>query len=280
MTDLTDLSDLFTAAAREGLRRYANWNAELFDQMCQGPAVQLAASLEGVAGTREVVGAYLVLVREAIACQYLTCARDTFFERCLVDLVPRQLGLIAADRRLPALAKVWNLCEGLASEPEWLDQYVCARADDVHNIARLDEFLAEALAPALSPAIPSEGRAPYRVTTVDARTIDDDFLPGEMRLCAPRVVHITDRRRPVHLAVLLSTDGQSKLFGPVRMLGAHAEAGPSPEVVVGDSAVRIGQHSVDLPWLGVVERYVIAQSGFFVASAVNSQRLWILESHS
>lgn len=277
---MTDLSDLFAEAARAGRRRYANWNDELFEQLCAGPATALATSLEGAAGTEEVVAAYLSIAREAIACHYVTGANDTFFERCLVDLVPDQLALIAPDRRLPALAKVWNLCEGLAGEPAWLDQYVRARAGDIHNIARLDEFLIEALTPALSPAAPAQWRAPYRVVTLDTRTVDDDFVPGEMRLCAPRVVHITDSRRDVHLAVLLARKGASRLFGPVRNLAEHVEAGAGPDVVLGDSAVRIGQHSVDLPWLGVSRRYVLAQAGFFVASAVNSQRLWILESTS
>jgi hypothetical protein len=277
---MSDLTDIFMAAAHEGQRRYANWNDTLFDELCLGPATNLANSLEGAAGTEDVVTAYLSLVREAIACEYVTGANDTFFERCLVDLVPDQLALIAPDRRLPALARVWNLCEGLAGEPAWLDQYVRARADDIHNIARLDEFLIEALTPALSPAAPADWRAPYRVITLDTRSIDDDFVPGDMRLCAPRVVHITDTRRDVHLAVLLSRDGGSRLFGPVRKLSEHVESGTAPDIVLGDSAVRIGQHSVDLPWLGVSRRYVLAQSGFFVASAVNSQRLWILESTS
>ena len=107
----------------------------------------------------------------------------------------------------------------------------------------------------------------------------EDFLPGEMHLAAPRVVCVADRRDPDHrLGLLLGHGGQSRWLGPVPAMAPYDEDGPKPAAKVSGGEARVGSHQVDLPLLGEAHRVASARAGFVVVSAVDSQRLWIVET--
>lgn len=141
------------------------------------------------------------------------------------------------------------------------------------------EFLVEALGPALAPAEPAAWSGPFAVAVLDARPVLEDFLPGEMYLAAPRVVCVADRRDPAHhVGLLLGHGGGSRLLGPSPPLSPYVEEGPPPAATVSAGLARVGSHRVELPMLGEAHRVATALAGFVVVSAVDSQRLWIVET--
>ena len=68
------------------------------------------------------------------------------------------------------------------------------------------------------------------------------------------------------------------LLGLMTGLGEFVEAGDRPVVEFQDGRVRVAGEEVAMPRLRRCHRHVIARSGFLAACAVDSQRLWILES--
>jgi hypothetical protein len=279
--------------SRQSVRRHARWDPALFQEFCQGPARALWGRLKGQAVAKRSLAAYLELVREAIGAAYLVKDQGgglggrrsgqadwpNFLAFCLVKLIPEQLPALAADRHLPLLARVWNLCEGLLQEPAWVDRFVVASAGELTRLEDVEAFLVRVLEPALTPAAPSGWKGPFRLSLLDTRPVHDDFLPGEMYLAAPMVLCVRDRRHPdVSLGVFLRPRGKSQSLGLTPSLDEYAEQGELPPVNFADHEVRIGGQAVELPFLRRRHRHALARSGFLVASAVDSQRLWIVES--
>jgi hypothetical protein len=116
------------------------------------------------------------------------------------------------------------------------------------------------------------------VTLLSLRHADDAFLPGEMQLAAPTVLVVSDRRRPVRLGIHLRREGQSVV------LGTFGPAGPFPDEPAGvqvaweGGSASIGVDRVSLPFLAAPFRWAMVRAGYLVASAVDSQKLWIVES--
>jgi hypothetical protein len=135
------------------------------------------------------------------------------------------------------------------------------------------------LEPVLEPSAPASWGGPFGLVVLDTRAAHDPFLPGEMHLAAPAVLCVRDRRNPdVHLNILLRHGAGSRVLGLSPPLGEYPEEVHAPEVRFSDGRVRIGKHRVDVPLLGKPYRVATAGSGFVVASAADSQRLWIVES--
>ncbi len=153
-----------------------------------------------------------------------------------------------------------------------------ARALELKHLSGLEAFLIDVLDPVLSPAPSAKWSGPFQQTILDARLIDEEFLPGEMRLAAPWVLCIQDRRRPVRLGVLLQKNGKSEFIGPLPEMEPFHDATKLPHVEPQKNAIRIGEHIVKLPRLNVPLHVEIARAGFVIVSAVDSQRLWVVES--
>src|SRR5262245_47792100 len=112
---------------REGPRRFSHWDAAAFDAVLAGPALVLCDQMRGQADAEAVLDAYLRLAQEAAGIGLLRPAatgpiRGSFLERCLVELIPALLPRVPAGERLSALARAWNLGEGLRRQPSWLDR--------------------------------------------------------------------------------------------------------------------------------------------------------------
>lgn len=269
---------------RDGPRRFAQWNAELFDAIAAGPAYTLGEALSDAADRAGVVSAYLQLVQQAIGIGALhqagTGARWTsFLERCLIERIPALLPRVKNGERLSLLATIWNLAEGLWREPAWLDGYVTACTGRLDDLAAVERFLVRTLDPVLAPAPPAAWRGPFHVTVLDLRPLHAEFLPGDIGLAAPTVLRVEDRRRNgIQVGVLLRRDGGSEVLGLTEGLGDYMETSEHPAVAIHDGRTSIAGQAVELPFLRRCHRHVTARAGFIAACALDSQRLWIVES--
>jgi hypothetical protein len=293
-----------TAATREGSARHARWDAGVFAALSEGPARALWARIRDEPLATETLVAYLGLLREAVANGYVRGAAwddanrweaqrqvseaerqvtpppwRSCLEYCLVAAVPSGLPPVAPDRRVSFLAKVWNLGEGLLREPRWVDRYVVSRLGELRDLTQLEDFLVGILEPVLESGPPAEWRGPFRVSVLDLRPVVDDLLPGKMRLASPTLLVVQDRSRPaLYVSVLLRRGGRSEALGVSSDLPEHRETVRLPAAEFAVDAVTIAGHSVQLPFVDRVHDHLVVSAGFVVASAIDSQRLWIVES--
>jgi hypothetical protein len=262
--------------AADAVRRSSAFDAARFEAFVDGPARRLARSLGD--GSDEVVESFLRLGAEALGLGLLRGEPGSWLEHALTESVPRRLVDVAPDARLAALAEVWNLGEGLMSEPAWLDRFVLAQVDGPQHPGRVRAWLAQALGPALVAPAPSRWAAPFRLHRVDARRLDGAFLPGTLHLAGPCVVAVGDLRRPTSLVLLLRPGGASTLIGPVPPLPSWEASPPRPDVRPAERAVRVGEIDVPLPEVPEARAVLAAPGGFVVVAASDSQRLWVLEA--
>ena len=269
---------------RDGPRRFAAWDAGLFDAVAAGPAAALAEALAGQPAAEPTLAGHLRLAQQAVGAGFLRRADGagpwaSFLERCLVELVPALLPRAAAADRLPLLVKVWNLGEGLLREPAWLDRYVSACAGGLADLNEVEAFLVRTLEPVLAPSPPAAWEGPFAVTVLDLRPLHDEFLPGEVRLAAPNVVRVRDRRLPgLEAGVLLRRGGRSELLGLTAGLGDYEPTAPPPAVAFTDGVASVAGKTVPLPALRACQGHAASAAGFVAACAVDSQRIWIMES--
>ncbi|MEQ8785346.1 MAG: hypothetical protein RIC55_03570 [Pirellulaceae bacterium] len=271
----------------QGPRQFANWNAEAFDSFVAGPVTRLQHVLpwyDKNAPDLDSLANYLRLVFEGVGAGWLRVLQPelpppTFLAHCLTYLVPNKLGDIPRGERGEVLRKVWNLGEGLAREPQWLNQYAIARCDWSTALSSLDRHLAEMLAPVLSPLPPASWNGAYRLHRIDLRPHADAFVPGRLYLASPAVLCIENRLNSHEtLAMLLQKSGGSEVLGPVAPLPEHREAFEPPAIKTTPDALSIHGSQVDVPLLGSPRDVLAVASGFVVVSADDSQRLWLVEA--
>ena len=268
---------------RDGPRRFARWDATAFDSVAAGPARALATALEGEQDATVALVSYLRLAQQAAGIGVLTRTEDgngprgSLLERLLLDVVPRTLAGVPAGQRAAALAQVWNVGEGLLREPAWVGRYVDAAAGSIDSLDGLAGRVARTLTPILQPAPPAAWSGDLRVTVLDLRAIHDPFLPSRIGLAAPTVLSVDDRRGGPTIGVLLRRSGCEPL-GLFAGLGDFPEPGPLPSVAFTDGQAKVGTRGVALPGLRRCHAFAVAAAGFVVACAVDSQRLWVIES--
>jgi hypothetical protein len=269
----------------DGPRRFSRWDARLFDAVVSGPADVLAEALRGQPDADGVLAGYLRLVQQGVGTGVVKqvapgpAGWSNFLERLLVELVPARLPSVVGAKRLAVLVQVWNLGEGLLREPAWVDRYVNACSATLERLDQLEAFLVHTLEPVLAPPPPASWSGKTRVGVLDLRPVHAEFLPGRLRLAAPTVMCVEDRRRPeLQIGVLLRRDRKSEPLGVVPGLGEYAEPGPLPEVSFADGGATVAAHAVPLPTFRRCQSFAVARAGYVVASAPDSQRLWVIES--
>ncbi|MEZ6129819.1 MAG: hypothetical protein R3C59_14140 [Planctomycetaceae bacterium] len=284
MTD--DLDQLITQYREQGPRRFAAWNADVFEAFLKGPVANLSRQLKWT--DREshdsvIVPNYLRLIYEGIGAGWLSTPdrsvpAATFLDHCLQTLVPYGIGRIAQSRRSRVLQQVWNLGEGLAREPQWLNQYAITRTTWSTSLEHLEKHLVEILAPVLSPAKPSDWQGKYELRILNLREHSDTFVPDQMYLAAPALLCISDRTDPSRrLAVLLQKQGQSEVLGAVGRLPEYTEEFDRPIVETHPDQVTINSHRIDTPLLNSARQSLCVRSGFVTVTAEDSQRLWLVD---
>jgi hypothetical protein len=264
----------------EGPRRFSEWNASLFAAYCRVVLPAIHASLPPD-GNRVFDGLSAMIqlgIGEGYLRSDLEAAPGNFLEFCIRDWLPAVLADLPTAEQLKLLPKVWNLGEGLMCEPGWVNDYVIARIGDLRRDKRPDKVLVDILRPLLEPTPAARWEAPYRVTLLSLRPADPEFLPGEMQLVAPTVLAVTDRRRPVRLGVHLRRLGQSIVLGVFGSAGSFTDEPADVQVSWEGGAANIGDNKVSLPFLGSPFRSALIRAGYLVASARDSQKLWIVES--
>jgi hypothetical protein len=269
-----DIMPLIERFDRKGATQFASWNPPLFRDYCQ--------ALVPESGSPSVATALAELLGEGVGRGYLATSLDAnpanLMEYCFRNWLTARLADVAAARRLHFLADTWNLLEGVLSEPRWVNAYVMARVRELQGEPGLESFLARVLRPLLEPATRANWAGPFGVSTLSLRACDDEILPGDMHLVAPTILAVKDRRRDLTGGVVLRKEGRSEPAGAFGDTVPFVEQPPATPPRWQGEWVTFGQERVRLPFLGAPFRWLQVDAGFVVASAVNSQKLWIVES--
>jgi hypothetical protein len=286
---MSDLDPVAEAIAAEGPRRHAAWDADLFAGIARQFTHTFRWRFRDDPEQQAAWRGFLQLAAEGVGAGYLRPGAGYLYESlstqnllgwCLARLVPDALSKVPSGERLAALAALWNLCEGLLDEPEWVQRYVLSRAEEIDALDELEALLLDALEVAFAPATPARWSGALTVSTLDTRDAHDHFLPGEMYLAAPRVLCVADRRDPeTHTAVFLERGG-CRVMGPTGRLPPYEDPAALPELRAGPHRLRLGDREVDLPLLSRPYRAAACAAGFAVVSAEDSQRLWVVESEA
>jgi hypothetical protein len=266
------------AIKSEGPRRHADWDVALFASLAAGPALTLWKSIEASEDAEKTLGAYLRLLEEAVGKRYVRhSAPDNLIAVFWTKVIPESLSL--HPNRVALLARLWNLGEGLLGQPSWVNRYVASAAAALTSLEAVEEFLVRVLEPALVPAVPATFGGPFVVSVLDTRPVDERFQPGDMHLAAPAVVCVHDRARPdTQIGLFLKKESRSAFLGSVPCLGRGPTERELPATRFSENLVHVGSHEVALPFLRRAQATLVARSGYAVASAVDSQRLWVVES--
>jgi hypothetical protein len=279
-----DMVDRFSAELAEVARRTSSqFDAARFQALVETRVRELWPLIRGVVSAVPVLRSYLRLLAEAVGMGCLIedargQQRD-FLSDLLVNQVPARLPDVPPERRAACLAQLWNLGEGLLQEPAWLNRFAMAFAREASDLLALPAHLGRVLEPVLVPRPPSQWAGPCELVVLDPRPVADRFLPGEMHLAAPAVVCVHDRRRAgSQLGVLLEHGGKSRILGAAPCLDSTVHEGARPAVVFSPGSLAIGPHQVALRWLREPLERLVTATGFVLASAVDSQRLWVVDT--
>ena len=272
--------DRLKRLGEEGPRRFSNWNPSLFAAYLRTVLPNVEKRLSS--GIDRTIAGLAALVQQGIGEGYLNGdpeeAPGNLLEFCIRDWLPDALATLSEEEHLPLLARIWNLGEGLLREPAWVNEYVMSRIGVLCGEKQPEAMLVEILRPLLEPVKMARWEPPYRVTLLSLRQADDAFLPGEMQLAAPTVLVVADRRRPLRLGIHLRREGQSLVLGAFGPARAFPDEPAGVEVGWEGGLAQIGKDAVSLPFLAVPFRWAMVRAGYLVASSVDSQKLWIVES--
>lgn len=282
-----DMVDQFAAEVAAVARRNSSqFDAARFQALVATRVRELWPLIRGAPHAASVLRSYLRLLAEAVGMGCLIedargQQRD-FLSDLLVNQVPARLPGVAPERRTACLAQLWNLGEGLLQEPAWLNRFAMVFAHEASaagDLLALPAQLTAVLEPVLAPRPPSQWAGPCQLVVLDPRPVTDGFLPGEMHLAAPAVVCVHDRRRAgSQLGVLLEHGGKSRILGAAPCLGSTVHEGARPAVAFSPGSLAIGDHQVPLGWLREPLERLVTATGFVLASAVDSQRLWVVDT--
>jgi hypothetical protein len=183
--------------------RFARWDADVWRDLCAGPARRLerglvSARLEAEAA-EAVLTSYLSLACEGVGLGYIYpegTAGDSFVARAWRELLPEALPRLRPDRMSQILADCWNLGENLERSPTWVRR-IFLRALGPTVEGRLDDL--QGLVTQVSRAAlgePEKKLGPVsRRHWIHLAEDDPHFLPGKVQFLAPTVVAVHDRHR-------------------------------------------------------------------------------------
>lgn len=274
------------ACQQKGQERFSSWDAEFFGEQVRSCSWALCR-MEGE-GARAIVRSFLELLTEAIGTGMISPDRVSSFwqapldfaPRLFLHIVPRGLANVSPDKRADALARVWNLCEGIHREPLWFRRYLVMSLDSDTTLEDLPELLELLLEPVLAEPPPSAWRGPFRVTCLDLSDTEEDFFPGDLYLAAPSVLCVRDRREPEEqVAVFLQKEGGSFVLGETYEMDALEEASDAfPSLSFAPDEVKVGDFKVPLPWVRFPHCHLMTRQGFVAITVRDSQCLWIVEN--
>lgn len=280
---IEELADEFR---QEGPRRFSNWSQEAFESYVEGPLSNLKRYLESQDKKQQDHASilnYLRLVYEGVGAGWLRTISwetpsSTFLAHCLARLVPNQLGNVAVAKRADVLRDVWNLGEGMAQEPQWLNQYAITQTNWSTKISRLQEHLEAILEPVLSQPENADWTGAYNVNVIHLREVSEGFLPGRMFLASPAVLCIENEfNNEETIGILLRRHQESEILGPIGKLPEHVESFTPPLIKLTPNAIVIGGTSVPTPLISSPRSSICAAIGVVAVSAEDSQRVWMVK---
>jgi hypothetical protein len=286
------LEPLVNHYEQEGARRFSRWDGALFRTLVEGPGQTLCGRLAEQPGSEAVFEAFVRLLVEAIGCGYVgpdslappgagRRAPRNLIELFFLDLIPARLGGGSAESQVAVLARAWNLGEGLLGEPAWMNRAVAGAMASLDSLADLDRKLVRVLEAALVVRAPSTLAGPFTTRTVDTKEFDNAFLPGRMHFSAPALLCVHDRKRSdIQAGILLAPRGAATLLPPGPCLGApeNKDEGGLPTITLVQGGLRIGDARLPLPMFKRGHASAASRAGLIAVSALDSQRLWIVES--
>ena len=296
----TTVAALVREAEAAGRASLAQWSQKVFDQYCSDPLASLCGEPAGQGDGNEsevaaaVVRGYLALVVEGMGRGYVKASRHgrmrtpndrpapgTLMEVLLSRWAPAELAGLPPGERLPQLAAAWNLCEGVMQAPEWVHAYLMTRLDDL-GLQGLEQRMTDALAPLMSSSQASWS-GPFHTTVLNPALLDAEFLPGAIRPLTPQVIAVADRRGDTVMGFALEKRAARQMLGPLTRIQpdeplAAGDAGGAPDVSLDGQQATINGTAIELPWINAPAEHCWTPSGFLIVTAVDSQRLWIVES--
>ncbi len=225
---------------------------------------------------------FVQLLYEGVGAGWLTSAEhdshSTFLAHC-VSLLTFQLSEIERQERARVLELVWNLGEGLAQEPQWLNQYAIARTDYTTEMNLLDQHLENILTPVLTPLPPATWQSGFGLSILNFHSHNERFLPGRVYLAAPAILCIEDRLNAADTqAVLLAKNGQSMILSSVGKLDEYRESFTPPVIKADADSITVNGQVIATPLLNTPVTPLCIASGFIAVTALDSQRLWLVEA--
>lgn len=192
------MADFAAELMAEARTRFVRFDSKLWGELVDGPARELARSLQANAPSQRaerLLESYLRLGCEAIGQGYLfpESAGQSFFTLAWNRLIPRSLALLPAHKQGQALADCWNFGENLEHSPAWLRRIALRLASGLDGLGQL-EALVGRIAVALAEPQVRLGEQP-RIEWVHLAEDDRRFLPGALHFVAPTVACVHDRQR-------------------------------------------------------------------------------------
>lgn len=281
-----NLDKLTSELRNEGPRQFAKWSNEAFDSYLEEPVANLKRSLESRDKKKQDHASltnYLRMVYEGVGAGWLKTINwetpsPTFLAHCLSRLVPYQLRKVPVEERADVLRNVWNLGEGMAREPQWLNQYAITQTNWSTDITKLQEHLETILEPVLSQTKNATWKGKYNLNVINLRNVSDGFLPGRMFLASPAVLCVENELdQEETIGILLRHPSECKVLGIVGKLPEHSESFTPPSIELSSDAILINGIPISAPFLSAPHRSLCAATGFVAVTAEDSQRLWLVE---
>jgi hypothetical protein len=218
------VADLPAQLEADARARFVRFDAQLWRELLDGPARELAQSLQANVPEERaarLLESYLRLACEAIGHGYLFRRNvgSNFFSLAFERLIPKTLALLPAHKQGQALADCWNLGENLEKSPgplRRLGQRLLARVGHLDHLDEGVALIADALG---EPGAKLDGRPP-RIEWLDLAAEDRRFLPGALHFLAPTIVCVHDRGRPETIGAWLSAT-------PVTLGGMNCDEKPA-----------------------------------------------------
>ncbi len=272
-----------------GKKQYALWNENVFENLCN---TSLSYFWERCDKDLAATENYLKLLMEGMGRGYITHIAQpqyadfyrqhftwgSLLEYWLVLQIPLEVPGLPKSERLATMSSVWNLGENILKQPSWIDRYLLHKILATPTLfAGIEKQLEQWMEPVLRQPPVAQWKAPFDVTVFDGRKISGEFLPGEMRLSAPSIVCVSDRRLNTVFGGLFLNEDPCVLLSHHRHLGDYSGRDTRVEVSFGDSEVRIAGQVVALPHFGKMHSHLVCGQGIILATAKDSQRIWKIQ---
>lgn len=276
---------LLTEAQAGAARRFARWDAAAFEARCASPLAQLERGLkESQDEDRRLFASYARALVEASGRGWLVQQEDGDWANLLswglLTHAPRAMAWAEGPARLERLREIWCLGEGLLlEEPAWLNRYVADRSGEFWRSEPLAPWLEEVLTPVLRPLPDARWTGPFTTICLDLREGASELLPGAFHLPTPTLLYVQNRLDDAEwVSILLQPGGKSEVVGGACIEGPLYHPSPRVPVRWSEDQAEVGGSVAAMPYLGLPDRWLLHPGGFLIATAEDSQRLWIAES--